>query len=121
MKKLSKLYESATCHSKFRKNITHYRRIGYNLNAIRQSACLVFKPIMVDNYAVLFNCIPVGRASDSTLYDDPELKLFILVGLGRSVLSITWPTRVQLVFFFFCFCSGVSKCSAPMYLHRRAA
>ena len=35
----------------FRKFITRYRRIGYNLNVMRQSACLVFNPIMVDNYA----------------------------------------------------------------------
>ena len=35
----------------FRKIITRYRRIGYNLNVMRQSACLVFNPIMVDNYA----------------------------------------------------------------------
>ena len=33
----------------FRKIITHYRRIGYNLNVMRQSACLVFNPITVDN------------------------------------------------------------------------
>ena len=35
--------------------------IGYNLNVMRQSACLVFNPIMVDNYAAFFNCTPVGR------------------------------------------------------------
>ena len=29
----------------FRKIITRYRRIGYNLNVMRQSACLVFNPI----------------------------------------------------------------------------
>ena len=33
----------------------------------RQSACLVFNPIMVDNYAAFFNCTPVGRASDSMM------------------------------------------------------
>ena len=49
----------------FRKIITRYRRIGHNLNVIRQSACLVFNPIMIDNYAAFFNCTPVGRASDS--------------------------------------------------------
>ena len=38
-----------------------YRRIGYNLNVVRQSACLVFNPIMVDNYAAFFNCTAVGR------------------------------------------------------------
>ena len=63
----------------FRKIITRYRRIGYNLNVMRQSACLVFNPIMVDNYAAFFNCTPVGRASDGH-----NLKLFILVGWGWS-------------------------------------
>ena len=51
----------------FRKILTRYRRIGYNLNVMRQSACLVFNPIMVDNYAAFFNCTPVGRASDSMM------------------------------------------------------
>ena len=51
----------------FRKNIERYRRIGYNLNVMRQSVCLVFNPIMVDNYAADFNCMPVGRASDSMM------------------------------------------------------
>ena len=51
----------------FRKIITRYRRIVYNLNVMRQSACLVFNPITVDNYAAFFNCTPVGRASDSMM------------------------------------------------------
>ena len=51
----------------FRKIITRYRHIGYNLNVMRQSACLVFNPIMVDNYAAFLNCTPVGRASDSMM------------------------------------------------------
>ena len=45
----------------FRNIITRYRRIGYNLNVMRQSAS------MVDNYAAFFNCPPVGRASDSIM------------------------------------------------------
>ena len=51
----------------FRKKSYHVMdvpRIRYNLNVMRQSACLVFNPIMVDNYAAFFNCTPVGRASD---------------------------------------------------------
>ena len=32
---------------------------------MRQSAYLVFNPITVNNFASLFNCTPVGRASDS--------------------------------------------------------
>ena len=51
----------------FRKIITRYRRIGYNLNVMRQPACLVFYPIMVGNYAAFFSCTPVGRASDSMM------------------------------------------------------
>ena len=51
----------------FRKIITRYRRIGYNLNIMRQSACLDFNPIVVDYYAALFNCTPVDRASDSMM------------------------------------------------------
>ena len=51
----------------FRKIIACYKRIGYNLNIMRQSACLVFNPIMVHNYAAFFNCTPVGRASDSMM------------------------------------------------------
>ena len=49
----------------FRKIIMHYKRIGYNLNVMQQSACLVINPITVDGYAALFNCTPVDRASDS--------------------------------------------------------
>ena len=70
---------------------------------------------MVDNYAAFFNCTPVGRASD---YDGPDLKLFILVGWGRSFLSVAWPIRVQLVFSFALELVGNS---APRDLHRRAA
>ena len=51
----------------FRKIITRYRRIGYKLNVMRHSACLVFNPIMVDNYAAFFNCTPAGRASNSMM------------------------------------------------------
>ena len=65
----------------FRKIITHYRRLGYNLNVMRLSACLVCSPIMADNYAAFFNCTPLGRASDC---DGPDIQLFILVGWGRS-------------------------------------
>ena len=48
-------------------DIMRYKRIGYNLNVMRQSACLVINPITVDSYAALFNCTPVDRASDSMM------------------------------------------------------
>ena len=53
----------------FRKKIIRHKRIqfGYDLNVMRQSACLVINPIMVDNFAALYNCTPVDRASDSMM------------------------------------------------------
>ena len=65
--KFKKLIGSNDFSFQFRKIITRYRRIGYNLNVMRQSACLVFNPITVNNYAAFFNCTPVGRASDSMM------------------------------------------------------
>ena len=47
--------------------IVRCKRIGYNINIMRQSACLVFNPITVNNFASLFNWTPVGRASDSMM------------------------------------------------------
>ena len=51
----------------FRKIIIRHKRIGYDLNVMRQSACLVVNPITVDNFAALFNCTPMDRASDSMM------------------------------------------------------
>ena len=48
----------------FRKMIIRHKCIGYDLNVMRQSACLVTNPITFDNFAALFNCTPVDRASD---------------------------------------------------------
>ena len=51
---------------------------------MRQSACLVVNPIMVDNYAAFFNCTTVGRASDSMM--TPPLKAIHLSLLGPERL-----------------------------------
>ena len=51
----------------FRKMIIRHKRFGYNLNVIRQSACLVINLITVDNFDALFDCTPVDRASDSIM------------------------------------------------------
>ena len=50
-----------------RKIIIRHKRIGYNLNVMRQSACLVINPIMADKFAALFNCTPVDRVTDSMI------------------------------------------------------
>ena len=51
--------------AQFIKIISHYKMIGYNSNVMQHTACLVVNPITVGNFAILFNCTPVGRTSDS--------------------------------------------------------
>ena len=64
LKKKKKNEGRADFSVQFRKIIVRYKCIGYNINIMRQSACLVFNPIMVNNFASLFNCTPVGRVSE---------------------------------------------------------
>ena len=51
----------------FQKMIIRHKSIGYNLNVMRQYACLVINSITADNFAALFNCTPVDRASDTMM------------------------------------------------------
>ena len=48
----------------FKKIVVRYKKIGYNINVMRQTACLVVNPIRVKSFAYLFNCTTVGRTSD---------------------------------------------------------
>ena len=50
---------------RFKKIVKRYIRVGYNLDIMRQSACLVLNPITVYSYGFLFNCTTVVQASDS--------------------------------------------------------
>ena len=43
----------------FRKIIIRYKRIGKNMNIMRQTSCLVVNLITVNNFADLFNCTPM--------------------------------------------------------------
>ena len=59
--KLKKIGGFDNFSAQFIKIISHYRKIGYNINVLQQTACLVVNPIMVGSFAFLFNCTPVGR------------------------------------------------------------
>ena len=48
----------------FKKIVVRYKKIGYNINVMRQTACLVINPIKVNSFAYLFICTTVGRTSD---------------------------------------------------------
>ena len=41
-----------------------YKKIGYNIDVLQQTACLVVNPIKINSFANLFYCTTVGRTSD---------------------------------------------------------
>ena len=40
----------------FKRIVNRFKRAGYSFDIMRQTACLVFNPIMVEGYAALFSC-----------------------------------------------------------------
>ena len=65
MYKLKKIVGSNNVSAQFIEIISHYKKIGYNINVLQQTACLVVNPITVGNFASLFICTPVGLTSNS--------------------------------------------------------
>ena len=63
--KLKKIVGSNNFSAQFIKIISHYKKIGFTINVLQQTACLVVNPIMVSIFAFLFNCTLVDRTSDS--------------------------------------------------------
>ena len=63
--KLKKIVCSNNFSAQFIKIISHYKKIGYNINVLQLTACLVVNPNTVGNIAFFFNCMLVGRNSDS--------------------------------------------------------
>ena len=41
----------------FKKIIVRYKKIGYNIDVLRQTACLVVNPIKVNSFALLISLI----------------------------------------------------------------
>ena len=60
MYKLKKIDGSDNFSAQFIKIISHYKKTGYNINVLQQTACLVVNPVTVGNFAFLFNCTSVG-------------------------------------------------------------
>ena len=64
----------------------------------------LFNPFTVNNFVSLFNCKPVG--SGVRLNDGPDIKLFILVGLGRRFFVCCLAHRGSTVGFLLLQCSS---------------
>ena len=65
IKRFESSFGKPNLSDQFKKIVKRYIRVGYNLDIMRQSACLVLNPITVYSYGFLFNCTTVGQASDS--------------------------------------------------------
>ena len=49
----------------FKRIVNRFKRAGYSLDIMWQTASPVFNTIMVEGYAALFSCTAVVQASDS--------------------------------------------------------
>ena len=78
--KLKKIVGSNNFSAPFIKLISHYKKIGYNINVLQHTACLVVNLIQVGNFAFLFNCMLVSRTSDSMTFRLKDLSINEMVG-----------------------------------------
>ena len=59
--RLKKIVGSNKFSAQFIKIISHYEKIGYNINVLQQTACLAIKqPNHDGNFTFLFNCKPTS-------------------------------------------------------------
>ena len=49
----------------FERMVNRLKKVGYDLDIMRQTACLVFIPIMFESHTTLLICLAVVQASDS--------------------------------------------------------
>ena len=58
--KLKKIVGSNNFSAQFVKIISHYKKNCNKINVLQQTACLVVSQITVGNFAIFFNCTPLG-------------------------------------------------------------
>ena len=65
--KFKKIFGNPNFSDLFKHTVDRFKRARYmyTLDIMRQTACLVFNPIMVEGYAALFSCTAVVQALDS--------------------------------------------------------
>ena len=82
--------------SKRRNIIKRFIKVGYILDVMGQSACLVLNPITIYSYGFLFNSTTVGQASDSMTALTESFNRWV----GALCLSVAGPFVAQLEVFF---------------------
>ena len=63
--KFKKIIGNPNFSKLFKRIVNRFRRAGYTLDIMQQTACLFCNPIMVEGYAALFSYTAVVQASDS--------------------------------------------------------
>ena len=63
--KFKEIFGKSIFSDDFKSIDNRIKTIGYNLDIMRQTAWLVFNPIIIDDNASLFRCTAVVQASDS--------------------------------------------------------
>ena len=90
------ILEKSNFSEQFRKLIYRYKRIGYSLDIMRQTACLVVNPMLM---AMLHSFIARRLFGPQTEWR-PLLKT-LTSGLGLNDMSLAWPAVVQLLVFIY--------------------
>ena len=65
--KFKRIVRKSNFSDQFKKIVKRYIRVGYNLDIMRQSACLVLNSITVYSYGFLFNCNTFERDTEMSL------------------------------------------------------
>ena len=65
LRKFKKIIGNLNFFNLFKHIENRFKRAGYSLYIMRQTACLVFNQIMVEGFVALFGCTAVVQASDS--------------------------------------------------------
>ena len=94
MYKLEERVGSNNFSAQFIKIISHlYKKLGYNINVLQQTACLVVNPITVGSFAIVFDCTLADRTSDSMTVRLEDISIDER-GLGPDVVSVVRPIEV---------------------------
>ena len=118
--KLKKIDGSNNFSVQFIKIISHYKKIGRNINVVQQTACLEVNPIRVCTFAFLFNCTPMGWTSDSMTV--PTLRLIYWCdGRGLMLWLLSGPSGFTCLISFapvfsFMYCWVLIFALSPFYI-----
>ena len=92
-----KIVGKSNFSEQFRKLINRYKRIGYSLDIMWQTACVVVNPIIVDG--MVHSLIARRRFGPQT--QRRPLRKTLTSGLGLDDMSLAWPAVVQLLVFIY--------------------